>query len=133
MIYLVPTFKLVSIIFALASLATGIQAILTPLSFAKSFGILIPTPSQTPTPTPVKSYISLLGIRQLATGLIILTFGYQGKWEEVATILVIIGLVVAWTDGVFLAKAGNWGGATFHAIPGAGISLLAYSALRRGM
>jgi hypothetical protein len=129
MFSLLLIFKAISIIFALASVATGLQAILYPLHFAKSFGI----PLTSPRAPASESYISLLGVRQFATALIILTFGYQGKGNEVATILVIIGVVVAGTDGLFIARAGSWGGGAFHAIPGAAISVLAFCVLSQDM
>lgn len=123
-------FKLVSIIFALASIATGLQAVFDPVGFSQSFGIPLPIESDkerasTKSTNASRSYVSLMGVRQLATGLILLTFAAQGKWVEMATILAILGIVVAGTDGVFLAKSGNSGQAKFHAIPGALIALLA--------
>ena len=67
-----------------------------------------------------------MGIRQLATGIILLTFAYQSKWVEAATILAIIGIVVAGTDGIYLARGGGGSKAgLFHAIPGALIAALA--------
>lgn len=65
-----------------------------------------------------------MGVRQLATGLTLFTFAYQGKWNEMATILTILGFVVAGTDGYYLAQTGARGQARFHAIPGALIALL---------
>lgn len=70
-----------------------------------------------------------MGIRQLATGLTLLTFAYQEKWIEIATVLSILGIVVAGTDGICLARAGNYSQARFHAIPGACIALLAGTVL----
>lgn len=113
---LLPIFKTISLIFAFLSIITGLQPLLFPVSFSKSFGIPIPDPS------PTKTYISLLGIRQLATDLTLLTFAYQDKWTEIATVLAIIGFVVAGMDGVFLARAGNRGNGVWHAVPGAVIS-----------
>ena len=55
----------------------------------------------------------------------LLVFAYQGKWVECATILSIIGLVVAGMDGYHIAKNGNLGGGVFHAGPGAAIAALA--------
>ena len=48
---------------------------------------------------------------------------------EMATILAIIGIVVAGTDGIYLARAGLKGKGIFHAIPGALISALAWGVL----
>lgn len=53
-------------------------------------------------------------------------FAYQGKWAEAATILSIIGVVVAGTDGWYIANVGgSVGGGLFHAGPGAAIAALA--------
>ncbi|DBA86180.1 hypothetical protein WJX77_005830 [Trebouxia sp. C0004] len=66
-----------------------------------------------------------MGVRQLATGIILLIFAQQNKWTEMATILAIIGVVVAGTDGVYLSRAGAGNLGRFHAIPGALIAALA--------
>jgi hypothetical protein len=133
MALLLPAFKVVSMIFAVSAVVTGLQAIATPTSFSKSFGIPIEnvmstraTPSR-PENDPSKAYVGLMGVRQLATGLTLLTFAYQRKWAEMATILSILGFVVAGTDGIFLAQSGAARQAMFHAIPGALIALLAVS------
>ena len=42
-----------------------------------------------------------------------------------ATILSILGVVVAGTDGTYLARSGERGRAVFHAVPGALIAILA--------
>ena len=144
--FLLPIFKLVSLVFAIAAVATGAQAIADPAGFSKSFGL---PPNATPldsieslighdgaaTPRTTAilhqvrsvaiSYISLMGIRQLATGIILLTFAYQDKWTEMATLLAIIGILVAGTDAVYLARAGATGKAKLHAVPGALIAALA--------
>lgn len=147
MSYLLPIFKAVSLIFGFSAVGTGAQALLSPLSFSRSFGIpIIPSPpptaqnrlnsnsnSKTTTQHQTESYISLLGIRQLATGIILLTFAYQNKWTEGATVLAIIGVVVAGTDGVYLARTGRRGVAVFHAVPGALISALACGVLWSGV
>lgn len=73
-----------------------------------------------------------MGVRQLGTGITLLTFAYQGKWTEAATILAIIGIVVAGTDGFFLARAGYGSLGRFHAIPGAEIAALAAAAVHTG-
>lgn len=148
--YLLQTFKIVSVTFAIAAVATGAQAVFDPVGFSRSFGLPVHTTMTTSKYTgkndddalqpgkkaePVndrdftQSYISLMGIRQLGTGLILLTFAVQKKWEEMATILAIIGIVVAGTDGLYLAQGGTVKQGMFHAIPGAAISLLAGSVL----
>lgn len=66
-----------------------------------------------------------MGVRQLATGITLLTFAYQRKWTEMATVLSILGIVVAGTDGFYLWRFGATNQAKFHAIPGALIALLA--------
>lgn len=148
--YLLPIFKTVSLVFAIASVATGAQAIVDPIGFSNNFGLpLSPitintaaslvdnndADASTMTIVPPSyqhhlnismSYVSLMGIRQLATGIVLLTFAYQHKWTEMATILAIIGIVVAGTDGIFLSRAGARGLAQFHAVPGALIAALAF-------
>ncbi|KAL2072108.1 hypothetical protein VTL71DRAFT_11451 [Oculimacula yallundae] len=143
--YLLPIFQAVSLTFACLAIYTGAQAILSPIGFSKSFGLVItPTSKSTSYKRPAasssppthhdltESYIALMGIRQLSTGLILLVFAYQGKWTEMATILSIIGIVVAGTDGVYLCRAGFVGLGVFHALPGACISALACSFLISG-
>lgn len=138
MSYILPTFKAVSLIFAVSAVVTGVQAIAFPISFAYSFGIPITVKdasmskssaspqSSSPENNPgTLSYVSLMGVRQLATGITLLVFAYQGKWTEMATILSILGIVVAGTDGYFLSLTGAKSQARFHAIPGALIALLA--------
>jgi hypothetical protein len=127
--YLLPTFKTISVIFAISAVATGAQAIVDPLGFSRSFGLPL---NSTRTDAVdhyqyslTMSYISLMGVRQLATGIILLTFAYQNKWTEMANILAIIGIVVAGTDGIYLSRAGARKLGRFHAIPGALIAALA--------
>lgn len=137
MTYLSPTFKAVSLIFSVAAIVTGLRPILDPVSFSHSFGIpLAPTTvssykkdsaalTQRDDHNSALYYVSLMGVRQLGTGMILLTFAYQAKWTEMATILAIIGILVAGTDGVYLARARSIRAGAFHAIPGALISALA--------
>ena len=139
---LLTLFQAVSLIFALSAIGTGLQAILAPASFASSFGIpLGPMPAPSPTKPKSRSantntndrasaYVSLMGVRQLATGITLLVFAQQGKWQEMATILSILGIVVAGTDGVFLAMSGQRGKGVFHALPGAMISGLSWAVLQ---
>lgn len=138
--YLLPTFQAVAVIFAISAVGTGAQAIWSPISFAKAFGIPLDT-STTATKDkdlankegasldPSSSYVSLVGARQFSTGIILLIFAYQRKWGAVATVLSVIGISVAGTDGWYLLKAGNPSGARFHAIPGALIALHAMAVL----
>ena len=129
--YLLSVFKAVSVIFAIAASIGGIRAVMDPIGFAKSFGLPLSKPT-TDSAQPLKdhgsssmSYVALMGVRQLGTGIIILTFAYQNKWTEVATILAIIGILVAGTDAIYLSRAGERGLGRFHAIPGALIAALA--------
>ncbi|KAK1060040.1 hypothetical protein LTR12_011972 [Friedmanniomyces endolithicus] len=155
--YIIPTsFKAVAVIFAILAVATSAQALVDPVAFSKSFGLTLEPPTLSPVPdtnagnpsspsknaashpdqhqlTLAKSYASLMGVRQLGTGLTLLVFAYQGKWAEAATILAIIGFVVAGTDGFFLARAGYGSLGRFHAIPGAGIAVLAAAAIYVGV
>ncbi|KAK4697782.1 hypothetical protein P7C71_g353, partial [Lecanoromycetidae sp. Uapishka_2] len=124
--FLLPTFKMVSVLFASSAVVTGIQAIMDPIGFSRSFGLPIAivkdvVNSQS---API-SYVSLMGVRQLATGITLLTFAYQQKWTEMATILTILGILVAGTDGIYLSRSGARNLAKLHAIPGALIALLA--------
>ena len=136
--FLLPTFKTVSIVFASSAIVTGTQAILDPIGFSRLFGLPIRIAkdadeskstailhSDKPNGNPGMSYVSLMGVRQLATGIILLTFAYQKKWTEIATILIILGIIVAGTDGFYLSRSGARNLAKLHAIPGALIALLA--------
>lgn len=131
---LLPPFKIVSVVFAIAAIVTGTQALLGPIGFSRSFGIpILPVKdastaisgSNKPNDNPTTSYVSLMGVRQLATGITLLTFAYQGKWTEMATILSILGMVVAGTDGWYLSRSGARSQGLFHAIPGGFIAVLA--------
>jgi Domain of unknown function (DUF4267) len=147
MVNLTPIFKTVSMIFAISAVATGAQAIVDPIGFSKSFGLDLSLTATDSVRSPIDnedaitsrttvtshdhrsltmSYVSLMGVRQLATGIILLTFAYQNKWSEMATILSIIGIVVAGTDGIYLSRAGSRKLGLFHAIPGTLIAALAY-------
>ena len=125
--YLLPAFKVISVTFAMSAVATGAQAIVDPVGFSRFFGM--PVHPTTTGRSLTRSYIALMGVRQLATGIILLTFAYQEKWTEVATILAIIGMVVAGTDGMYLLLAGHGKLGKFHAIPGARIAALAVGVL----
>ena len=149
--YPLHIFKAVGVIFAISALITGIQAIVDPIGFSKFFGLPLSALTTDSADTLngndgavtasqatkfshshhnlTMSYISLMGVRQLATGIILLTFAYQNKWTEVATILVIIGILVAGTDGIYLSRAGKGRLGRLHAIPGALIAALAGGAL----
>ena len=131
MSFVLPTFKVVSVIFAISAVVTGTQALLNPIGFSSSFGLPITVvrdahqSKRTAVDDPVILYVSLMGVRQLATGFTLLTFASQQKWAEMATILSILGIAVAGTDGFYLSRSGNNKQARFHAIPGALIALLA--------
>lgn len=153
--YLVPIHKAVTIIFAVSAVVTGGRGIVDPAEFAKSFGLSSdiaasesvqilnddagPGTSARATAALHRqynltmSYVSLMGVRQLATGIILLTFAYQEKWTETATILAIIGILVAGTDGIYLLRAGKGGLGRLHAIPGAAIATLATAVLYTGI
>ena len=141
---LLPAFKTVSVMFAVSAVVTGIQAITNPVGFSRFFGLPLDATSINPAvflqdyddikkataafhshQGLTKSYISLMGVRQLATGMTLLTFAYQNKWTEMATILAIIGIIVAGTDGIYLSRAGQKNLGRMHAIPGAVIAALA--------
>ncbi|KAI8814187.1 hypothetical protein BJ742DRAFT_848930 [Cladochytrium replicatum] len=87
------------------AVVTGIQAV---YSIARSFGIQIQPPKPHDdhvmsgtlirTQSSASAYVSLMAVRRLATG-VLLTYARQEKWEEIATLLLILGFVVAGTDG----------------------------------
>lgn len=142
MSYIEPVFQAVSVTFAFAAVLTGFQAILDPIGFSTSFGLPIPPldpPSRSsqdqksrqkePTRAHAHDYVSLMGARQLATGLTLLLLAYQGQWTASATVLQILGFVVAGTDGLHLARAGRSRLALFHAGPGALIAVTAMAFL----
>lgn len=129
-------FIAVSIAFAIAAIATGLQAMIRPIGFSHSFGIPVvasansreskgSTKSLEPAIEAATTYISLMGVRQLATGIILLLFAFQRKWTEMAIMLSVLGIVVAGTDGAFLLLSGARSEAIFHAIPGVLIAMLA--------
>jgi hypothetical protein len=146
--YLQIIFKAISVTFALAAVYTGVHGLVYPAAFSKFFGLpldatTIPPPPSSDSPfvkstyeaykthrTLAKSYISLMSVRQLGTGIILLIFAYQDKWTEVATILAVIGVLVAGTDGLFLIKGSTRADGIFHAIPGGMISALAVAFMR---
>lgn len=127
--YLLPTFQLVALIFACLSIYTGAQALLAPIAFSRFFGIPIIYVRHVTTDAKAndkaKSYVELMGVRQLATGVVLLVFAWQEKWVEIATILAVLGVLVAGVDGLILASAKKEAKARFHAIPGLCIALLA--------
>ena len=125
-----PIFKAVSVIFAIAAIVTGARGVIDPMGFSTSFGIPLP-PRSTEAPSVV-AYVALMGVRQLSTGIIILIFAYQNKWVETATVLAVIGVFVASTDAVHLAIAGSVGLGWFHALPGGMIAALSVSVLLQG-
>ena len=115
-------FKGVSLIFATASVFTGTQALLDPIAFSKTFGITIPKDHDTPL---LRSYITLMATRQLATGISILLLAKQGHFIAIAYILMVAGIVVAGPDGLFIAEYGSWKMGIVHAGPGFAIASLA--------
>lgn len=132
--YILLTFKAVSVTFASLAVVTGAQALCKPVGFAASFGMALQKNDADKNPNflgkeTAASYVSLMGVRQLATGITLLAFASQGKWTDMATILVILGLVVAPTDGLFLYRSGAKAKGPFHALPGALIALLAGAVL----
>ncbi|KAH7033747.1 uncharacterized protein B0I36DRAFT_240893 [Microdochium trichocladiopsis] len=135
--YIPAVFKAVSVTFSGLAMWIGANGVFRPTSFAAGFGIPIDntgkaprggdrTQHQSATSEPTtRAYVRLMGIRELATGVILALFARQGKWDEMATILVTIGVLVAGTDGLFLARvAGRTDLGVFHALPGGMIALL---------
>jgi hypothetical protein len=137
---LLSAFTAVSWMFSLAAIATGLQAVIDPLGFSTSFGLPIKALNSTKrtsnrdvdeslAPESAISYVSLMGIRQLGTGILLLVFNYQGKHIEASTVLAIVGVLVAGTDGLFLARGGNKRAGLWHAVPGLAIAGLASAVL----
>jgi hypothetical protein len=122
------SFKAVSLIFAVSAIYTGAQAVVSPNTFARSFGIEIAQHTSDVAPA---AYVSLMGVRQLGTGLTIIALALQGAWKAIATNLAVIGFVVAGTDGLFLAQTGSTELGVFHALPGALIASLSILYVRQ--
>ena len=116
------TFQGVSIIFGVASALTGAQALIDPIAFSKTFGITIPKEDHTPL---LRSYITLMAARSLATGLSVLLLAIQGHFIAIAYILMVAGIVVTGTDGVQIAKMGSRKNGIVHAGPGFAIAAFA--------
>ncbi|KAM0700290.1 hypothetical protein Q7P35_012010 [Cladosporium inversicolor] len=114
--------KGVSLVFATASVFTGARALLDPIAFSTTFGISVPKGHDTPL---LRSYITLMATRQLATGISILLLARQGHFIAIAYILMVTGIVVAGTDGVFIAKMGSRKMGIVHAGPGFVIASIA--------
>ena len=119
---LLLVFKPISIIFGLMTTVGGIQALLNPIAFSKTFGIIVSKESDTPM---LRSYITLMSTRSLATGFSILLLGRVGHWVSVAYVLMVAGVVVAGTDGAFIAKHGSTRMGLVHAGPGFVIAAVA--------
>jgi hypothetical protein len=115
-------FKAISLIFATATVFTGAQALLDPIAFSKTFGISIPEQHDTPL---LRSYVTLMATRQLATGISTLLLARQGHFIAIAYILMVAGFVVAGTDGIFIANMGSQKMGIVHAGPGFVIASIA--------
>jgi hypothetical protein len=104
--------------------ATGIQSLLSPLSYARTFGLpayasFPDPPSKTPgpvdnlydAPTP-NPFAITTGIRNLAFGLSQYVFAYRGDWEALG-LMWAVGVVVAmgdaWVIRKFIGKEGGKG------------------------
>jgi hypothetical protein len=138
MTYLLLIFKTVSLISATAFCITGLRGLTDPVAHSRFFGIPINTSTSTSGKATdqqswnAETYVSLKGVRQLSQGLTLFAFAYQGNWDAVATILGVLGVVVACTDGYFIAtRAGDVGKGVFHAGPGLGIAGLSLAVLVR--
>lgn len=143
--YVLTSFKIISTIFSILAVQTGAHAVLRPASFAESFGLPIDLNvgqksrggDQKETLAAQRnidsglSYVTMMGVRQLGTGVIILIFASRGKWMEIATILSVVGLLVATTDAYNLWSARKPGLARFHALPGIAIAAHAILVLSR--
>jgi len=115
-------FKPVALIFAASCVFTGAQALVNPLTFSQLFGIQVPKDKDT---LLLRSYITLMATRQLATGIILLLLARIGQWIAIAYILMVMGIIVAGMDGVFIAQNGSRKMGIVHAGPGFGIAAMA--------
>lgn len=115
-------FKPTAFIFSIASIFTGLQSLFRPLHFSRLFGIPI-VPSQT---TPLLlDYISLMGSRQLSTGLATALLLLRGNDVGAGYVLMVAGVVVAGWDGVIIARNGSTRMGIVHAGPGFVIAAIA--------
>jgi hypothetical protein len=112
---LLLVFKGIALIFGVSTVATGIQALLNPIAFSQTFGITVPKDKDTPI---LRSYITLMATRQLATGASVLLLARAGHFVSIAYMLMVAGVIVAGTDGVFIAKNGSTKMGVVHAGPG---------------
>ena len=119
---LLHLFKPVALIFATSSVFTGVQALANPIAFSQLFGIHVPRDKDTPL---LRSYITLMATRQLATGITLLLLARKGQWVPVAYVLVVMGIIVAGIDGVLIARNGSWKMGIVHAGPGFAIAAMA--------
>jgi hypothetical protein len=121
----IAVFKAISVVFAILATYTGFRGIVDPVGFSNFFGLPLGRDSSraqlrsngsdplrevvygSVRHSLARSYVSLMSFRQLGTGIILLIFSFQGKWVEVATTLGVIGLLVAGTDGIYIARNGT--------------------------
>jgi len=115
-------FKGISLIFGVASTLTGAQALVDPIAFSKTFGITIRKDQDTPL---LRTYVTLMAARSLATGASVLLLAKQGQFIAIAYILMVAGVVVAGTDGVLIARMGSRKNGIVHAGPGFVIAAIA--------
>lgn len=126
--YVPFVFRTVCVIFTVSAIATGTQAVIDPVVFSRQFGLPLKDLANKEAnyeQQVLRSYVSLMGIRQLGTGLVLTAFMLGRKWNEAATVLSVIGIVVAGTDGFYLSQHASLSKGLFHAIPGALIAALA--------
>lgn len=146
MIYLLSIFKTVSVIFAISAVTINVQVIVDSIDFSRVFELTLSSTLTNSVKSFIDnedavtfkttailhyhhsltmSYISLMKVRQLATRIILLIFAYQNKWTEMTIILVIIDIVVADTDEIYLSRVDARQLEWFHAILDALIAALA--------
>ncbi|KAE9371760.1 hypothetical protein N431DRAFT_545911 [Stipitochalara longipes BDJ] len=115
-----------SSIIGLLAIGGGIQSLLNPLAFSSTLGIpLSTTSSSTSESIP---FISLIGARNLSSGLTVLPLLYVEQRKAVG-ILFMCGVVTAVLDAWICAKyGGSEGKAVGHAVMG-----LAFGAVGAGM
>lgn len=127
---LIQAFKPISLIFAISTIITGAQSLINPLAFSTLFGIQVPKAQDT---ALLRSYISLIGSRQLSTGLIILLLAARGSYNAIAHILAVSGIVVAGWDGVVIRRHASTRLGLVHAGPGFVIAAVAAAVIWNGV
>lgn len=87
---------------ALAIIAVGFQYLLIPLATARSFGL--PFPDGGPN---IPSWLRLKGVRDVASGLVVLAFMLWGAPRDVGIVLMVEAVIPLGDMSVILAAKGS--------------------------